>query len=87
MNSAPWGLIDLAIEPMARADRESFLGCLTNLTNEDPSLRVSFDKESAQIVLSGLSESHLESAVNSLKQTYGTAFNFGARRRLPIARS
>jgi elongation factor G len=77
MNSVP-RLIDLAIEPTARADREKFLAALTDLTIEDPSLHVSFDKESGQIILGGLSESHLESAVNSLKRTYGTAFNIGA---------
>jgi elongation factor G len=77
MNSVPW-LIDLAIEPTARADGEKFLAALTDLTIEGPSLHVSFDKESGQIILGGLSESHLESAINSLKRTFGTAFNIGA---------
>ncbi len=77
MNSALW-LIDLAIEPTARADRERFLAALTHLTIEDPSLCVSFDRESGQTVLSGHSESHLESAISSLKRTHGTALNIGA---------
>ncbi len=77
MNSAP-RLIDLAIEPTALADREKLLAALTDLTTEDQSLHVSFDKESGQTVLGALSESHLESAINSLKRTYGTAFNIGA---------
>ncbi len=76
MNSAPL-LIDLAIEPTARADWEKFLAALTDLTIEDASLHVSIDKESGQTILSGLSESHLESAISSLKRTYGTAFNIG----------
>ena len=48
------------------------------LASEDPTFRVATDPETAQTILSGMGELHLDIKVDILKRTYGVEANFGA---------
>jgi elongation factor G len=70
-------LVEMAIEPKSKAEREMLGIALAKLCSEDPSFQVSLDPESGQTVLKGTSESHLESKADILKRS-GIEFNIGA---------
>ncbi|MHB8830264.1 MAG: elongation factor G, partial [Syntrophales bacterium] len=53
-------VISLAIEAKTPADQEKLVVALGKLMDEDPTLRVKYDDETAQTVLSGMGELHLE---------------------------
>ena len=73
----PW-LVEVAIEPKSRADREKFDTALAKLAAEDPSFRVSTDQESGQTILKGMGELHLDSKIDILERTYQIGANIGA---------
>ncbi len=57
---APEPVISIAIEPKTKADEEKMGVSLMKLAKEDPSLRLSVDKESGQTLISGMGELHLD---------------------------
>jgi elongation factor G len=70
-------LIEIAIEPKSKADREKLDVALAELAAEDSSFRVSTDQESGLILLKGMSELHLDAKVERLKRE-GIGANIGA---------
>jgi elongation factor G len=70
-------LIEIAIEPKSKADREKLGAALAKLAAEDPSFVVSTDGESGMTILKGTSELHLDSKVERLKRD-GIGFRGGA---------
>jgi elongation factor G len=73
----PW-LVEIAIEPKSKADREVLDITLAKLAAEDPSFRVLTDQESGQTILKGMDELHLDTKVDILKRTYKIDANIGA---------
>jgi elongation factor G len=71
-------LIEIAIEPKTRADRERLNAALATLAADDSSLIASTDPESGQTVLGGMTEQQLDDAVSRLRHTYGIDMNVGA---------
>jgi elongation factor G len=70
-------VIEVAIEPISKADQSKLGDALAKLAEEDPSFVVSTDQESGQTILKGTSEEHLEVKVRQLKHD-GIGFNVGA---------
>ncbi|GAA1638446.1 elongation factor G [Actinoplanes couchii] len=64
-------LVSVAVEARTRSDAQRLPSALATLTEEDPSLHVRTDRETGQILLSGVGELHLEVAVEKLRQTTG----------------
>ena len=58
--NAPAPVISIAIEPKTKADEERMGLSLMKLGKEDPSLKLSVDKESGQTIISGMGELHLD---------------------------
>ena len=73
----PW-LVEVAIEPKSKADREKLDIALAKLAAEDPSFRVSTDQESGQTILKGMGELHLDTKIDILRRTYMVDANVGA---------
>ncbi|MDT7811609.1 MAG: elongation factor [Acidobacteriaceae bacterium] len=71
-------LVYLAIEPKSAADQVALLAALAKLAADDPSLLVSTDPGSGQIILNGVSELHLGIKVEALKKTYNMDVVTGA---------
>lgn len=67
----PEPVIDLALEPRAKADQQGLSSALKSMLREDPSLHVRQDEESGQTILSGMGELQLEVAVHKLHDRFG----------------
>jgi len=73
----PDPVISVAIEPKTKSDQERLGLSLGRLSQEDPSLRVSTDEETAQTIISGMGELHLEIIVDRLKREFKVDANVG----------
>ncbi|MBI1327717.1 MAG: elongation factor G [Alphaproteobacteria bacterium] len=74
----PEPVIEIAIEPKTKADQEKMGIALGKLASEDPSFRVTTDRESGQTILKGMGELHLDIKIDILRRTYGVDANVGA---------
>ena len=74
----PEPVIGLAIEPKTKQDQEKLAQALGRLSDEDPTFRVRTDEETAQTVISGMGELHLEIIVDRLMREFGVDANVGA---------
>ncbi len=70
-------VIFIAVEPRATADQEKLAFSLAKLAEEDPTLKVRFDQDSGQTIMSGMGELHLEVAVTRLAEDYNLAVKVG----------
>ena len=66
----PNAVISLAIAPKDKAGQANFSKALNKFTKEDPTLRVHRDEESAQTIISGMGELHLEIYCERIKREY-----------------
>ena len=73
----PEPVISQAVEPKSKVDQEKMGLALNRLAQEDPSFRVSTDEESAQTIISGMGELHLEIIVDRMKREFGVEANVG----------
>ena len=73
----PDPVISLAIEPKTKGDQEKMGIALQRLAAEDPSFRLHTDDESAQTIISGMGELHLEIIVDRMKREFGVEANIG----------
>lgn len=73
----PEPVISIAIEPKTKADQEKLGLSLNKLASEDPSFRVKTDEETAQTIISGMGELHLEIIVDRLLREFKVEANVG----------
>jgi elongation factor G len=73
----PDPVISVAVEPKTKADQEKMGIALNKLAQEDPSFRVHTDEESAQTIISGMGELHLEIIVDRMKREFKVEANVG----------
>jgi len=71
----PEPVISVAIEPKTKADQEKLGLALKEFLDEDPTLRVSYDEETGQTLVSGMGELHLEILVDRMKREFGVEAN------------
>lgn len=74
----PEPVISIAIEPKTKADQEKLGAALARLAVEDPSFRVFQSEDTAQTLISGMGELHLEIIVDRLKREFKVEANVGA---------
>ena len=74
----PEPVIHVAVEPKTKADQEKMGLALNRLAQEDPSFRVRTDEETAQTIISGMGELHLEILVDRMRREFGVEANVGA---------
>jgi elongation factor G len=67
----PSPLFTAAVAPKTRSDLDKLSTALTRLTEEDPSLHVSRDPETADTLLSGMGESHIDIAIERMQSRFG----------------
>jgi len=73
----PKPVIQIAIEPKTKADQDRLGESLNKLAREDPSFRVTSDKETGQTLISGMGELHLEIIVDRLLREFKVDANVG----------
>src|SRR3989442_4238575 len=73
----PEPVISVAIEPKTKADQDKLSIALQKLSEEDPTFRVHSDAETAQTIISGMGELHLEIIVERMKREFKVDANVG----------
>ncbi len=75
--SFPEPVIRVAIEPKTKADQDKLSEALQKLAEEDPTFQVRTDEETAQTIISGMGELHLEIIVDRLQREFKVNANVG----------
>jgi elongation factor G len=70
-------VIHVAVEPKTKSDQEKMGVALHKLAQEDPTFRVHTDPESAQTIISGMGELHLEIIVDRMMREFNVQANVG----------
>ncbi len=73
----PEPVIAMAIEPKTKQDQDKMGFALQKLAQEDPSFRVHTDEETAQVIIAGMGELHLEIIVDRLLREFKVEANIG----------
>jgi elongation factor G len=76
--SFPEPVIGLAVEPKTQKDMDKMGMALNKLSEEDPTFRVTYNEDTAQTVISGMGELHLEIIVDRMRREFGVELNQGA---------
>ncbi len=70
-------VISVAVEPKTHADQEKLDAVLAKFIAEDPTLVVRKDEDTAQTILSGMGELHLEIIISRMQREFRTNVNVG----------
>lgn len=73
----PEPVIQEAIEPKAKSDQEKLGMALHKLVEEDPSLRVIYNHETGQTLISGMGQLHLEIIADRILREFNVAVQVG----------
>lgn len=73
-------VITQAIEAKTPADQEKLSEALSKLMEEDPTVKVKYEDETAQTVISGMGELHLEILIDRLIREFNVHVNVGKPR-------
>ncbi|MCO5319691.1 MAG: elongation factor G [Microthrixaceae bacterium] len=73
----PDPVIHVAVEPKTKADQDKMSKALYALSEEDPTFQVRTDEETAQTVISGMGELHLEVIVDRMLREFKVDANVG----------
>ena len=73
----PEPVIKVAIEPKTKAGQEKMTLALIKLAEEDPTFKTYTDKETAQTIIAGMGELHLEIIVDRLLREFKVEANVG----------
>ncbi len=89
----PPAVLSLAVSPKNKGDDEKIASGLTKLMEEDPTLSMTNNRETHQLILSGIGEQHLDIVVSKLKSKFGvdvilsepvTAYRETLRRKVKV---
>ena len=61
----------VAVFPKSKADLDKMSNALARVVEEDRTLRVARDPDTAEVLLSGIGESHLQITIEGIKRKYG----------------
>lgn len=73
----PEPVISVAVEPKTKVDQEKMGIALQKLAEEDPTFKVHTDPETAQTIISGMGELHLDIIVDRLLREFKVGCNVG----------
>ena len=73
----PEPVVSMAIEPKTKADQDKLGLALRKFLDEDPSLRVQYDDETGETILSGMGELHLDIVIDRMRREMGLETHIG----------
>jgi elongation factor G len=71
----PTPMFGLAVEPKARGDEQKISGSLARIAEEDPTFKVDRDSQTKELVITGVSQLHLDIIQHRLKRRYELEVN------------
>ena len=74
----PEPVISVSVEPLSKSDQENLTTGLVKLAEEDPTFTVKTNEETAQTIISGMGELHLEIIVDRLKREFNVGVHTGS---------
>ena len=77
MMEFPEPVIEVAVEPVSKADQDALSNALVKLTEEDPTFRVSNNADTGQTIISGMGELHLEILIDRMLREFKVKANVG----------
>jgi len=73
----PEPVVSMAIEPKTKADQDKMGITLKKFLDEDPSLRVQYNHETGQTLISGMGELHLDIIIDRMKREHNLETKIG----------
>ncbi|MBF0387360.1 MAG: elongation factor G [Candidatus Omnitrophica bacterium] len=73
----PEPVVSMSLEPKSKADQDKLGISIKKFLDEDPSLRVEYDQETCQTIISGMGELHLEIIIDRMRREHGIEANIG----------
>lgn len=73
----PEPVIQIAIEPRTQSDQNKISDALARISAEDPTFKISYNKETGQTLLAGMGELHLEVISERLAKEFKIDLNIG----------
>ncbi len=70
-------VVSVRIEPKTKADQEKMGIALKKLSDEDPTFTIASDDETAETIISGMGELHLDILVERMKREFAVEANIG----------
>ena len=77
MMDFPEPVIEVAVEPVSKADQDALSNALVKLTQEDPTFRVHNNEDTGQTIISGMGELHLEILIDRMLKEFNVKANIG----------
>ncbi|MDO8721697.1 MAG: elongation factor G [Syntrophales bacterium] len=71
----PPTIMSFAIEPKSRGDEEKIVSSVNRLMEEDPTLSFNRDRETKEMILSGMGQVHIEVTIEKMKRKFGVEVN------------
>jgi len=71
----PLPMISYALTPKSKGDEEKIASSLARIHEEDPTINVSRDEQTGEILLSGVGQTHVEVVIEKLKRKFGVEVN------------
>jgi elongation factor G len=68
--SYPTPMFGLAVEPKSRGDEQKISGALHKISDEDPTFKVTRDTQTKELVITGMSQLHLDMIQHRLKRRF-----------------
>src|SRR5436190_22065433 len=66
----PMPMFGLAVEPKARGDEQKISGSLQKIADEDPTFKITRDTQTKEMVITGMSQLHLDIIQHRLKRRF-----------------
>lgn len=73
----PEPVVEVAVEPVGKADQDSLSKALAKLSEEDPTFRILTNQETGQTIIAGMGELHLEILIDRLLREFKVGANVG----------
>lgn len=72
----PTPLFSASVTPHSKSDLDKMGQALARLADEDPTIHISRDAETAEMIISGLGESHVQIALERMSRKFGVNVDF-----------
>ena len=73
----PEPVVAVSVEPKMKSDKDKLQEALLKMADEDPTFKVSYNDETAETLISGMGEFHLEIMVDRMKRELNVECNTG----------